>query len=258
MQARNFAASVVGACLLSAILSAPGPAQAQPTVSLLLESDYRYRGLSLTDGKPAGRLGLALDHRSGAYGGGSLVVGDGGGGDVSVIGYGGYAGYARRTGSGLAWDVGVTGSRIETHIPVRINLVGPDGRAYLQTYRYSYRARYLEAYAGASKGPLAAYVYYSPDYLQQEGKTLYFDLTATARPRDDIRLFGHLGALAPLERRPAPGGGRGRFDYRLGIAWQFRRGELQLAWTGVASHVDYPIGYPQRRDALVLSAAAFF
>jgi len=257
VQSRNLGACLIGAGLLSAILSAPRPALAQPTVSLLLESDYRYRGLSLTNGEPAARLGLAFDHRSGAYGGGSLVVGKDGRGDPAVVGYGGYAGYARRTGSGLVWDVGVTGSRIETHIPVRIELVGPDGRAYAQTYRYSYRARYLEAYAGASKGPLAAYVYYSPDYLQ-DGRTLYFDLTATARPRDDIRLFGHVGALAPLEDRPWPSGGRGRFDYRLGVAWQFPHGELQLAWTGVASHVDYPIGYPQRRDAVVLSAAAFF
>ena len=45
------------------------PAAAQVGVSASLLTDYLYRGVSLSDGRPAASLTLSYDHPSGAYGG---------------------------------------------------------------------------------------------------------------------------------------------------------------------------------------------
>lgn len=87
------------------------------------------------------------------------------------------------------------------------------------------------------------------------GRTLYLDLNAFVRPDPRVTLFAHAGALQPL------GGGRlsggARLDVRTGVALQVGRAELKLAWSRTA-RIDYPIGYPQKRSAVVASIAASF
>src|SRR5205809_7860424 len=56
-----------------AVLAAAGPAAAQLNASLGVVSDYRLRGVPLTQGRPAVTLDVGYDHSSGAYAGATVI-----------------------------------------------------------------------------------------------------------------------------------------------------------------------------------------
>lgn len=238
-------------------LSLAPTARAQVSLSATGETSYRFRGVDLTNGKPDVRVALSYDHRSGAYGGGAVIIGEGSGGATTAIGYAAYAGFARRASNGVTWDAGATTTKVVSELPVAVTY-RIQGFLYSQTYIVKYQANYAEAYVGAAKGPLSAHLYLSPDYLGQGLRTAYLDLNAAVRPTTGVRLFVHAGLLAPLGDSAPPAVKRERLDLRTGVAVEFRHGEIQLAWTTVTPRADYPTGYPQKRNALVLSASAFF
>ena len=79
---------------------------AEVSGSMTLVSDYRYRGVSLSDEKPAAQLSVAYDHASGWYAGafGSTVqLADQSGRNLQMLSY---VGYAKRARSGLSWEAG--------------------------------------------------------------------------------------------------------------------------------------------------------
>lgn len=222
-----------------------------------MESQYRVEGVSLTNGEPDGRIGVSYDHPSGVYGGASAIVGDTAGDGVRPLGYVGFLGFARQSPAGVNWDVGITNSDITLYLsPSR-----SDGYA-LKTGSASqkpprYRFDYTDLYAGASGRNLSAKLYLSPDHLGEGVTTAYLDLSAVVRPVSRLRLYVHAGALTPLS------GGSGtftreHFDFGPGAAWEFRHGEVSLTWSAAAPRVDYPAGYPQHRNALVLSLTGSF
>src|SRR5574337_1016402 len=89
-------------------LSLAGGAWAQLSGSLGIVSDYRYRGVSLSDGKPAAQLGVAYDGAGGWYAGAFASTADFGRparADVQLLPY---AGYADSLFPGLAWAVGLS------------------------------------------------------------------------------------------------------------------------------------------------------
>lgn len=51
-------------------------ADAEFSASATVESEYRFRGVALTDDKPDARIELSYDHPSGAYAGFSLIGGE--------------------------------------------------------------------------------------------------------------------------------------------------------------------------------------
>ena len=86
------------ACAPALILSlqaSPAAAESQITLSgeVGLVSDYRFRGLSLSDRRPAVQGGLAIEHDSGAYAGiwSSTIDESEGGAEAEVDLYAGYA-----------------------------------------------------------------------------------------------------------------------------------------------------------------------
>ena len=87
-------------------MASPGAARAQVAASAAIESDFRFRGFSLTDGHPAGTLQLSYDHSSGFYANGaaSAVARDGG---VDFLGYQVNAGFAQRVTPELSLDAGI-------------------------------------------------------------------------------------------------------------------------------------------------------
>lgn len=186
-------------------------AQGQLGGAISVDSDYRLRGVSLTDNRPALSASLTYDHASGAYAGASVVthgITDAGGG---LLGHMEYVGYAVRGRDGYDWDVGVSNQDFTPYGPQRLHL------------------RYSEAYVGVSKGDLSARLYYSPNYLRSWGTTAYLDLNAVVHPAPNWRLSGHAGALTPA------GGGNGsvrtRYDLRLGVARDLRAGEVRANFT---------------------------
>jgi uncharacterized protein (TIGR02001 family) len=232
-------------CLLGAVLTAlalcpASTANAQLGASLSLDSDDRFRGLSLSDGRPTLSVNLAYDHASGAYAGISAIGADTAHAGVEALGYTGYVGYAARIKNGPTWDVGAANTDITS-------------------YRYGrYRYNYSEVYAGLVGEHVSAHVYYSPDYLGEDLDTVYADLDGTIRPAPQWRLFGHLGVLAAVSGRAEPQGRRQQYDLRIGVAREFKGCEVRLAWTTRSGHLVYPAGYRQSPDALVLGASYFF
>jgi len=228
----------------SALLAAPllllaAPAQAQFGASVGLQSDYVYRGHSLSERRPSLSLNLAYDHPGGAYAGATLIAPVAHDEDLSRLGIVGYAGYAAALGSGPSIDLGVSAS----------DLIG---------YRYpKHRVSYQEVYAGLVGDHLSFHVHYSPDYFQTGAKTLYTDLDGAIRPTDAWRIFAHLGAITPLDAPRGPGSRKERYDVSLGVARAAPHSEVSLAWVNAAP-APRAEGKPQDRAAVVLSLAYFF
>lgn len=216
------------------------PAAAQLGVSVSADTDYRLRGVSLSDGEPDLGLNLSYDHGSGLYGGASLIGVEGPHGGARLLGYVDYIGYAARFDKTNAWDIGVTNSD------------------YREEVTRPYTLDYTEIYVGLVRDDFNAHVYYSPSYFGDGVSTVYLDLNGTVRPVRQWRLFGHVGVLTPVSGSSRPDSRREYYDLRAGVAAEFRGGELRLAWTTTTPDLDYPISRRQGRAALVLGAALFF
>ncbi len=224
-------------CGLAALGLAP-PAQAQLSGSLALTSDYRLRGVSLTERRPALSLGAAYDHPSGAYAGGSVIVADTGGGDVKRLGDIEYIGIAKHHADGLSWDVGAS----NTNVKIQVN--------------QRYPVRYNEVYAGVARNDLSLRVSYSPNYLHSGVDTLYADLSGVYRPAENWRLVAHVGLLKRLDGPTAEVPVRHRYDLMLAAVRGFDHGELRLAWIA-AYATPHPHPSPGR-GGIVVGASVFF
>lgn len=216
-----------------ATLALASPALAQVSASLSLQSDYRLRGVSLTDRRPALSLSVSGDLPNGAYLGGSLI-GQQTSEGLRDLGHMEYLGYAVRTAGGVSWDLGVNNQDLTLY----------GGRAF--------HLKYSEVYVGVSKADFSARLHYSPNWPGTE--TLYLDLNGAWRPRSDWRVAGHVGVFKPLQ--PPPGAARAPYDARLDLIREFKRSELSLGWS-----VATPAVRPQTRRShggFVVGATAFF
>ena len=229
------------------------------TVSLTAETDYRLRGVSLTNGRPDVRLGVGYDHASGAYAGAALIAGKAADGSVQALGHTAYLGYARRVGRGLTLDVGATDTRVASTVSVPFTVTYP-------TYVYSgannlrYTSSYREAYLGVIRGQTNARLYLSPDYLGSGRTTAYLEVGSGLQATSRARLFWQAGLLAPLEGGAASGPDRlrTRYDMRAGVSVDLGPAQVQLTGTATGPKLEYPRGYPRKRYALVVSASAYF
>jgi uncharacterized protein (TIGR02001 family) len=226
--AKGNSAVLIGAATV--VCSSPAAAQTSAAVSVF--TDDRYRGYTLSDGRPVAIVDLYYDDPSGFYGtlSGKLVASEDEG--VRPLGLILNAGYAKRLSSGITIDAGVTQSAYSVY----------SDRAAARSYS--------EAYVGVSARFLTARVYASPDYLK--GGTIYGELNASAEIAPKLSLSGHAGLLLPLGRSEYGYSYRREFDWRIGIARQFGPVRLQVAWTGVRPGQNlYRCGY-HSRQALVL------
>ena len=130
------------AVLAGSLLAFAGIASADITVTPAVVSDYDFRGISQTKENPAFSLGLNYAHESGFYAGlwGSNVDFGPGDPNVEVDVFAGYAG----------------GDATESF--------GYDLGAIYYTYPGAGDLKYLELYAGISKGWFSGKVWYSPDF----------------------------------------------------------------------------------------------
>lgn len=208
-------------------------ARAQISGSVGIQSDYRFRGLSLTGRQPAVTLDLAYDHPSGLYAGASAVGANQDG--LRALGFIEYAGYASPRLGRVSFDVGVNNQNLSQYA----------GRRY--------PLNYSEVYVGVAGSHLSAHLYYSPNYFRSGIQTLYADLEGSMKPAEHWRLFAHLGATVPVGE---PRSRRQRYDLRAGVARQFGPLELQAAVT--ATSPAPPPLTPPERAALVFGANWFF
>lgn len=231
---RALARSTLSLCLLTgACLALASPARAQLSGALGVQSDYRYRGISLSDRQPVLTLDLAYDHPSGLYAGGSAIALNENG--PRALGFIEYAGFATSRIGRVSLDFGLDNQNLSAYADKR------------------YPLNYSEVYVGVAGRSLSAHLYYSPNYLRQGVQTLYAALDGSMTPADNWRLFGHLGATTPVGRIA---GRRQRYDLRAGVARRFGPLELQ-AWVTGTSPAPPAISPPERA-ALVVGASWSF
>ncbi|MFC3550299.1 TorF family putative porin [Lysobacter cavernae] len=221
-----------GAVALWTLLFA-STAQAQVSGNVAVVSDYRFRGVSLSDDRPALQLGIAYDHPDGWYAGAfasSVRPAPQVGGDAQLLAY---LGHAWRLRNGLSWEAGVEYAM----------LVGASDYDY------------PELYVGLASEHLGARFYFARHFGGVP--VVYAELNGTHALSERTRLLAHLGWLRrgagetalPLERE--------RFDLRAGIGLALSGFDLQLAWVLSEGHGGrfpiYPSARPADRSGWVLS-----
>ena len=200
----------VALCFL--FVSSGSLAEVSGSASLL--SDYRYRGVSLSDHRPAAQVALAYDDASGWYGGAfasTVRLGYPTNRELQFISF---AGFARRTPSGLSWEAGANYSMI--------------------TGERSYG--YVEAYVGLASEKASARLYYAPRYYGSESGVIYGEVNVSHELQDGLRLIAH-GAVARNNIRDTYGARVDRhvFDASLGMVVDFDQFSAQLSWVGRSS-----------------------
>lgn len=211
--------------------------RAQVNASVSVVSDYRFRGVSLSDGHPELQLNLTYDSPAGWYAGAfaSGMQWRDGGRDTQVVAYGGYA---RRLPSGLSWEAGALDS------------------VYLQTAQLNY----AETFVGLSYDKVGGRIYFSPRYLGQDIRTVYAELNGSYQVRDWLHVLGHVGFLRPLSQPVAytaeiPS----RYDVRIGTSANLADWTVQLAWVATAkSRQNDPLYGDRVPHKFVLSTSYSF
>jgi uncharacterized protein (TIGR02001 family) len=206
-------------------------ADAQVSGSVAVVSDYRFRGVTLSDESPAVQAALLYDHASGVYVGGFAstvrLVPDGDRGFQGL----GQVGYALRGPGQVSWDIGA----------LYTDFSRPRGLGY------------ADLYVGAAGTEWTVRLSYAPRYFGQPYSATYVELNVTPATAGAWSPLLHVGWL---DQHPAPDDGpRSRWDGRIGIAYNFDRMTLQLSWATVS---ELPArAYEQHRSRWVLKAIAW-
>ena len=214
-------------------MAVPSQAMGQVGAVLSAYTDLRFRGLSLSDGRPVGLLDLSYDHPAGFYGAlsGSIVATRHDG--LKPLGLTLNAGYAHRVGRNLSLDLGAVHSRYSRY----------SGGMSEQSY--------TELYAGLSTRFVGTRFALSPNYLGPARWTLHGEVNGHLDAGSDVSLDATLGALLPLQDKGYQGSSRATWDARLGIAKRVGPVSIHGALTA-RGHGNFYGAYGRSRTALIL------
>ncbi len=175
--------------------------------NVALVSDYRFRGVSFSDGDPALQGGIDLAHSSGFYVGtwGSTISGGSEYGELELDLYGGWSG---DISEGVSADVGLLYYVYPTENELaKLNMVDTD---------------YFEPYAsiGTSLGPVSAtmgvaYAWKQDSLGGDDNLFVYTDFEAGI-PDTPLTLTAHVGYTDGVFATQADGTS---FDWGLGASW---------------------------------------
>ncbi len=228
-------------CWVGLVLSCCAtPAVAQFAGSVSIQNDDRFRGRSLSEGRPVTTLDLSYDTTAGFYLGGAVTAVSTRHEGVHVLGFEENAGYAWKTKAGPVVDLGVANA------------------SYTEYYSGGYSADYTELYAGLITGPIASHIHFSPNYFRHGVSTVYLETDGVARIARRWRLNGHVGVLVQTGGPSMPMAPRSHYDWRVGIAHQLGRFSLQASWSGGGPDRDYYDNETHSRDALVFGLTCAF
>lgn len=224
-----------GVSLLAFSLAAPARAAVGATASIF--SDDRFRGYSLSDGRPIGVLDFAYDDPSGLYADATLtgvLARD----DVPApLGAEVSGGYARRLNSGTTLDFGIT------HTTYSHYSSGKRGSSY------------TEVYAGIARGALSSRIFLSPHYFADGRWTAYGEINGSISPASNWSLDGHVGLLVPLRSGSTLITYRPDFDWRVGVTRELGRISLHASWTDGAGGQNYHGQNVHGRSAVVVGVS---
>lgn len=203
-------------------------AYAQVSGSVALVSDYRFRGVSLSDRGPAVQASLAYDRSDGWYAGAfasTLRFGRAGQTRAQLLTY---AGYAWRLRDGLNSDVGV---------------------GYSAFFGGASGYDYPELHVGLTAERLSGRLYYAPRYFREDTPIVYAELNFAQPLSERVRLLAHLGGLRRGTSEETDHGlERHRIDARLGIGATLHDFDLQLAWVRSEGETGHYPSYQVCRD----------
>jgi uncharacterized protein (TIGR02001 family) len=212
--------------LLFAGLAAIGEVRAQVGGSVVVESDDRFRGVSINREQADLRLSLSYDFVSGGYCGlSAAAVNFSGARGTSLLTY---AGFSAPAFAALRWDAGLS----QTHIS------GDSRRDYTEVFSGLFADRW---------GMRAAF---APDYYGGGLKTLYIEGDVNWPLTTLSRVAAHLGSLHSLD-----GGSAHRIDARIGTVIRIGEIGLHLAWTSAAGKGHFAVPRGQHRNAVVISSS---
>ena len=207
------------AAILVCAVAQSSAAQLSGTVAGV--TDYRYRGVTFSDRRPAAQAGLTYDDASGWYTGvfGSTVRLDPPGPAASRFQAIAYGGYATRVAPGVSLEA------------------GGDYSAFSGGNDFNYG----ELFVGASAENVSARIHYSPRYFGTSSNGIYGEINASHPLTDAVRLHLHVGFLR--YRYDSPYGSlygvkptKNIFDGRIGVLTGIDRFQLEVAWVGVSNH----------------------
>lgn len=197
--------------IVLACLWACAPAQLRAEASLGVVSDYRYRGVSLSDGHSALQAGLVWNRDDGWYAGvfaaNTRIARADGWQLVS------YLGRAWRLDSGRSWEAGVQFVAFTSH----------------------HDEDYREVYLGFASDRWSLRAYYQPKPFGDYGPAVYAEGNASLPLGGHWLLLGHMGAgwrggeldagvdRTYLDARIGTGVGLGAFSLYLQHVWMWRR-----------------------------------
>lgn len=222
----TFLAGVASFCFSTA-------SSAEVGATLSVYSDVRFRGYSLSDGRPAVFVDLSYDDPKGFYAAVSGSASLTGQGQIRPLALELNAGYTKRTTSGLTLDMGIDHSDY-----ARPSSVGPG-------------TSYTAAYAGLSYKFLSSRIYLSPHYFGGGATTAYSELNANFSPARLWSIDGHVGLLVPLNGMRGSEGSRSEYDWRIGATRSIGRVSLRAAWTAGGPRDDDYLDLAHSKNALV-------
>jgi uncharacterized protein (TIGR02001 family) len=227
-----------GAAILVFFWLLPSEAGAQISGTASVVSDYRYRGFTLSDQKPAAQIGFTYDDPLGWYAGafGSTVrLAAPAGPNFQAIAFGGFA---SRLASGITLEAGGDYSAFT-------------GAAYDD---------YGEIFVGAATENLSARIYYSPRYFGQSSNSVYGEINVSQTVVGSVRLLAHVGFL----RTRYEGIYRTSYeqhivDGRIGLGVDLDPFHVELAWVGVsAEDAAYRVTGSSSPNTVVLTLSCSF
>lgn len=235
--ASRFAAASLAA-FAAVLISTAARAEVGAVASIY--SDDRFRGVSVSDGRPVGILDLSYDAANGLYAAasGSVVATRGDG--LKPLGLVLNGGYAERFRSGLNADVGVVYSHYSHYSGVS------SGRDY------------TEVYAGLIGKILGARLSVSPNYLGFARWTVRAEVSGHVDLARTLYVDGELGALTALGHSASQGKYKTIVDARIGVARSTGPVTLHAAAT-VRSGSAAIYGLRERRHAgLIIGISSAF
>ena len=210
------------------------PAEAQVSGSIALVSDYLFRGVSLSDRKPALQTSIAYDHDSGWYGGAfasTVRFDDDARQGAQLMAY---LGRVLRLTDSLSWEIGIADSTFSRH------------------HEYDYQ----NVYAGVAADVISARIHYARHYFGLGADAIYAEINGSRGLGNDLRLVGHFGIL---KDNINPSDAHCKFDIRGGIGFMALglHGELAMV-KSTATYLNYPVGEGRRKASVALSLAIPF
>src|SRR5579862_5766590 len=128
MTCARLAAAALRTAACALVLAPAARADSEFSFAATLESQYRLRGIALSNDEPDARLEFSFDHASGAYVGAAVIGGKTVDTEFHGLGFLAYLGYAQGSVGGLTWDVGATITEVNLYLRPNLYL-NPAGYA---------------------------------------------------------------------------------------------------------------------------------